>query len=195
MLASFFELLDKSFMFCYTYFENVFNLSFCKILGKEDKFLNAVETLLLALILPPIVAFLYGINGLRRSEESIREFYWPLRDKFPREYVNQNRIIKIVRKWMRLKTTGTIHWSTCFFHYFQILLAISPSVMLIAFLITGSDQTVVLFLRFGFLWPLLLLALLDQVFIWIQVSRCKKIKKTDPKYANHEIYPWMGNHF
>ena len=148
--------------------------------------LNTGDLLLLSITFPYVICFLLTLNGLRLRgfEESIRDFYWPLRDKFPREYVEQDKIIKTVRKWMALKTSGTIHWMVCVMHYLHILMTIFPIFTLIVFCIIPIEQAIVYFLM---LLPFGMIAILREVYIWQQYARCKKIKKTDPKYAKHDI--------
>ena len=148
--------------------------------------LNTGDLLLLSIIFPHVIFFLLALNGLnlRGFEESTRDFYWPLRDKFPREYVEQNKIIKTVRKWMAMKTKGTIHWMVCVMHYLHICMAIFPIFTLIVFCIIPIEQAIVYLLM---LLPFGMIAILREVYIWQQYARCKKIKKTDPKYAKHDI--------
>ena len=148
--------------------------------------MNTGDLLLLSIIFPYVIFFLLALNGLnlRGFEESIRDFYWPLRDKFPREYVEQNKVIKTVRKWMAMKTKGTIHWMVCAMHYLHICMTIFPILTLIVFCIIPMEQAIVYLLM---LFPFGMIAILREVYIWQQYARCKKIKKTDPKYAKHDI--------
>ena len=148
--------------------------------------MNTGDLLLLSITFPYVICFLLTLNGLslRGFEKSIRDFYWPLRDKFPREYVEQDKIIKTVRKWMALKTSGTIHWMVCVMHYLHILMTIFPIFTLIVFCIIPIEQAIVYLLM---LLPFGMIAILREVYIWQQYARCKKIKKTDPKYAKHDI--------
>ena len=146
--------------------------------------------LLIALFAPLILVFLSGINGFKRRERSIREFYYILREKYPRSYVQQNKILKFVRKCFGMEIKGTIHWITCFLHYFQIVFAISPIFMLIIFLVKQSEQVIYTFLAIGIALPFGLFYILMEIFTMLQVIRCKKIKKTIPRYSKSEIYRW-----
>ena len=148
--------------------------------------LNTGDLFLLSIIFPYVIFFLLALNGLnlRGFEESTRDFYWALRDKFPREYVEQNKIIKTVRKWMAMKTKGTIHWMVCVMHYLHIFMTIFPIFTLIVFCIIPTEQTVILFLMLS---PFGMIVILRELYVWQQYARCKKIKKTDPKYAKHDI--------
>ena len=148
--------------------------------------MNTGDLLLLSITFSYVVFFILALKGLnlRSFEEATRDFYWALRDKFPREYVEQNKIIKTVRKWMVLKTNGTIHWIVYVMHYLHIFMTIFPIFTLIVFCIIPTEQTVGLLLMLS---PLGMIVILREVYIWWQYARCKKIKKTDPQYAKHDI--------
>ena len=140
------------------------------------------------MVLPLVLVFLSGINGFRRCEEYICNFYWPLREKYHRSYVKQNKTIKFVRKCFGMETKENIHWITCLLHYLQIIATISPVFMLVTFLFIPLKQTVIVFLIFGFSLPFGLCVILHWIFFSLQVLRCVKIRKTDPKHSKRKFY-------
>ena len=72
----------------------------------------------------------------------------------------------------------------------QIVFAISPIFMLIIFLVKQSEQVIYTFLAIGIALPFGLFYILMEIFTMLQVIRCKKIKKTIPRYSKSEIYRW-----
>ena len=147
------------------------------------------DLLLIGIALPFVVVFLSGINGLKRQEKQISDFYWPLREKYPRSYVKQNKVIKFIRKCFGMQTKDNIHWMTCVLHYLQLISVISPIFMLITFLFVPLEEIVVAFLVFGFSFPFGLLVILAALFYSLQTWRCVGIKKKDPKHSKREFYP------
>lgn len=148
---------------------------------------DTIWLLLVSIVMPFVLFFLSGANGFRRCEEYIYDFYWPLREKHPRSYVKQNAIIKVVRKCFGMQTKNNIHWFTCFLHYLQILMVISPIFMLITLLFVPSQKIIIAFLLLGISLPFGLSVILNQIFFSLQVLRCMKIKKTDNKHSKREF--------
>lgn len=143
--------------------------------------------LILGLIMPVALFFLFGINGLSRSEKIIRGFYWVLRDKYPRSYIQQNKIIRRIRKCFGLKTKGSIHWVTCLVHYIQLFVLLSPIFMLITLCFIPKETVIIMFLFIAVFIPFVSCVILHGVFTFLQILRCEKIKKTNPKYSKHNL--------
>lgn len=141
----------------------------------------AVLTLLITLFGPVIVFFLFGINGLGRFEKYLGSFYWTFRHAYPRSYVKQNKIIKIVRKCLWLQTKNHIHWMICFLHYLQIAMLLSPIVMLITFVFVPTKETVNAFFLFGFIFPTVLCGVLMYGLYVVQYFRSIKLDKEGRK--------------
>ena len=151
-----------------------------------------VFILFLALIVPLFFALLLGGNGIKKSERSTREFYYILREKYPRHYVQQNKTVKFIRRLFKMDAKGKIHWMICLFHYLSIFLTISPLIMLIVFIFMQSMQVVYTFLVIGVSIPCGLYGFLYEIFNFSQACRCNKIKKTIPRYSTSEVYRWRG---
>lgn len=132
---------------------------------------------LIALIVPMIIVFLSGINGLRRSDERLRENYWRLREKYPRSYVKQSREIKFVRKCFQMETKEKIHWVECIVHYLQIVVALQPLFMLVTFIFVPTKEVAFLFLIFGFCIPFGVSVILYETFFAVQTIRGVRIRK------------------
>ena len=137
-----------------------------------------------------VMFFLSGVV-IRHHEKCIRSFYWPLREKFPRSYVNQSKIVRIVRSLFKIDTQGSIHWLIRLCHYFQLSSLIAPILMLILPLFLPMERFIVLCFMIG--WgPFVLISLIDGPFLIVQVAKCKKIKKENPKYSKKDFYDWRG---
>ena len=137
----------------------------------------AVWTLLITLFGPVVVFFLFGINGLRRFEDYFSNFYWTFRHAYPHSYVKQDKIIKIVRKCFGMQTKNPIHWMTCFLHYLQVAMLVSPIVMLIVFAFVPTEKIVSAFFLFGFILPAGLCGVLMYVLYVVQYFRSIKLDR------------------
>lgn len=147
----------------------------------------------LALLLPIALSFLTG-NGIKRCENSVSAFYHPLREKYPGGYVRQNRVVTFIRNLLRMDTQGTIHWTVCVEHYLQIGLAFSPVLSLSLLLFRSLEAAAVWGLVFFTGIPMAVMAILLEVTMWVLAARCKRIQKTDPRYAKRNMKPWRGHH-
>ena len=140
--------------------------------------IDTLDCFLMALIVPIVVVFLSGMNGFRRSDERLRENYWKLREKYPRSYVKQNRVVKFVRKYfLQVETKEKIHWVECIVHYLQIVATLSPIFMLITFIFIPTKEVALLFLIFGFCIPYGASVILYELYFALQCIRGIRIRK------------------
>ena len=137
-------------------------------------------------IFPYVSVFAIGRRNNAGLETYLRNFYKPLAEKYPRSYVRQNKALKVLRKWLKMDTTRYIHWMTCVIHYIHMVVMILPILSLIVFLFVPTPAVIVAFC----VGALCLLAF-DSFFVWglffLQHSRCRKIKKNDPRYSETEF--------
>lgn len=156
-------------------------------MSSEDKGL-----VLLGIILPFVAFFLAG-SLIRRHERYLSDFYWALRETFPRKYVKQNKLIKFVRKRLGLETKNSIHWLICLFHYFQIVMVVSPIFTSFLYLFIPVGNAIVISYVIG-LGPYGVISIMDDILMLIQVQRCKKIKKTNSIYSGRDFKgTWRGH--
>ena len=146
--------------------------------------------LLFDIFVPTLFSYLDGVNYIKRCEEYLREFYWVLREKYPRSYVKQNKMIIFVRKHCKLKTEGSIHWMIFFAHYVQVFMAISPAFLLITLPFAFSETLIILFAIIEFAVPFSFIAILVETATTLQAFRCDRIKKKDPSYSKRKVYYW-----
>ena len=146
--------------------------------------------ILAGIILPFVAIFLSGVS-IKRHEKCISSFYWALREKFARSYLKQNKVIKFVRKRLGMDADESVHWIICFFHYLQIVMVISPILILILSLFVQLEKSIVICFIIG-LGPYGFICITNEIFTVIQVQRCKKIKKINPKYSKSDFYDWRG---
>ncbi len=147
------------------------------------------EMIVICIITAIIMLFLSGVE-IRRSEKCVSRFYYALREKYPRNYVNQNKIIKRIRTIYKMNTNITIHWMYCIFHYIQIIALILPVLLVVLMLILPSfslKKALFIYFRLS-IYHFALISLLEKVLRCIECSKCKKIKKENPKYAKIDFY-------
>ena len=142
------------------------------------------------LFLPIAMAFYSGVI-IKRHEKTIMAFYWALREKYTHSYVTPNKVVNFVRKCCRMKAENSIHWVVCIFHYLQIVMVTSPIFMLLLPIFIPLEKAIGICYIIG-LGPYGVIAFMDGAFLILQVHRCKRIKKTNPKYAKREFYDWRG---
>lgn len=118
---------------------------------------------------------------LKRHERYISDFYWALKEKYPRSYIKQNKVIRFIRKFLGMNTKERIHWMFCFYHYLQIIMLITPIFLLVICWFIPLEITVMIFGWFG-IGPNVFVAVIDTWFMMIQCFRCERIRKRDPKH-------------
>lgn len=141
-----------------------------------------------------VALFLTGVI-ISRSEKCVSDFYLPLREKYPKSYFKQNKIIKFVRNFYKMDTQSTIHWGYCIYHYIQLTAATSlPIIMMLSlFFHTLIPYKKVISIGLLILWGHFgVIALTDYLLLLVETSKCKKIKKENPKYAKKDFYNWKG---
>lgn len=120
---------------------------------------------------------------MNRHEKCLRNFRVALREKYPRSYVKQNKVIKFIRKKYGMDTKRTIHWISWFLYHLQFVIAV-PSVLALFLLLFFSPETVAIIVwavsagTFGFL------AVVNETLMLVQVARCNRMRKKDPLYSN-----------
>ena len=143
--------------------------------------------LLLALSYYFILEFGYAC---RRADKYYSSFYKPLREKYPRSYVRQNRVLKAFRKRFKMDTTSRVHWAGCAVHYLQMIMIFSSLLPLIAFLSACSIEVVSVLFWVGWLCPHILSRIFYWIFMLSQYYKCLKIQETDRRYATIELPPY-----
>ena len=131
--------------------------------------------------------FLCSGDFIDRHENVVRDFAYALREKYPRSYVQQNKVIKFIRKRFAMRTDRSLHWVICVLHYLQIVMAISPALVLLALLFVPPEKTVVTCLLIQ-LSPFGLMAIIRLAFTTLQALRCMRIKRKSPgsKWRLHD---------
>lgn len=155
---------------------------------------NVFMLVLQCIIALVVSLFLTGVI-IRRSEKCVSSFYYPLREKYPRSYVRQNKIIRFIRTIYKMDTNSSIHWMYCVFHYLQIItIPLSVFVLLIMLIIPSciSVEKTVSISMAASLGHFGLISMGDQMLTCVEVSKCKKIKKENPKYAKRDFYQPEG---
>lgn len=145
--------------------------------------------LCMILVIAPFVVIFSSRYMIKQDEDIIRAFYVPLRKKYTHSYIKQNKLIQIIRKRLRLYTDGTIHWMISVCHYLQLVMAVVPILVLPLMLFMPIINVFLIYSIVG-LGPIGLIVFIESAFRVLQVQRCKKIKKTDPKYSKCEIHHW-----
>ena len=140
-----------------------------------------------------IYFFLFWGTGraIGRQENSIREFYLPLREKYKRSYIDANRVVKFVRTFYGLKKDYGTHWVTCLLHYLQIAMASIPILMFLVFIFLPSENSLFL-LEISVLIPGGIIMTILIPFALLQFIRCVIIKKTNPKYSQCKFHNRYG---
>jgi hypothetical protein len=133
--------------------------------------------------------FIINVN-IKRLEKAFRQFYLPLRNEHPNDYIKQSKAIKFIRKHTGLSDYDNIHWVYSVLHYLQIILALGTSLVLSLGIITTIEVTIKIYIVF---WVIVITVFNSFVYIFgfIQTNRCSKIKKTNSKYAQCEVFPWI----
>ena len=138
----------------------------------------------------PFVLFFLSSVKIKRIENSVRSFYLPLREKYPRSYLRLNKVVKFVRKICKMDVKGTFHWMTCVCHYLQIFIILSPISILFMILFVSFSKAVNMWLCLV-IGPLFFTVVwLSEIQVVIEASRCEKIKKTNPEYSKKEVIYW-----
>lgn len=149
---------------------------------------NELMYSLLAIFSPLIAFFLLKIINFR-AERVVCEFNVALKENSPRSYVTQRKLIKVVRRFSGLITGGKIYWAHYVGNYLQCIVVIFPLFLFLLHLLFGINEVVFKILNFC-----VIILVLWSFFISIVTVRlcfrCKKIKKTNPKYSNCELKDW-----
>lgn len=145
--------------------------------------------LLLWLALSYFFVFDFGC-ACKRAEKHYSSFYKPLRQKYSRSYVRQNKILKAFRKFFKMDTTIRVHWAVCVVHYLQMMMIFSSLLPLIAFLSAMPKGMVGVLLLAGCFCPTVLSGIFYWIFVVSQYYKCLKIQETDSRYATIELPPY-----
>ena len=146
--------------------------------------------ILVCLFAPILLAFYSGVL-IKRHEKSVSAFDYLLREKYPRSYVKPNKVVKFIRKCCGIKTKKNVYWVHCIYNYLQIVMAVSPVIMIILFFFLPFEDVTFISLIIG-LVPFAFIVFLDIISLFAQWHKCDKIKKSDSKYANLE-YHYRGH--
>ena len=133
-------------------------------------------------------SFIINVS-IKRIERALAEFYLPLRDEHPKEYVKQSKAIKFIRKHTGLSDYDNIHWIYSVLHYLQIILVLGTPIVLSSGMFTTVKASANIYLVF-WLAVTLIFSLFAEDFAIVQSIRCSKIKKTNPTYAKCEVRRW-----
>lgn len=135
--------------------------------------------------------FWFFINNIsiKRIERALAEFYLPLRDGHPNEYVKQSKAVKFIRKHTGLSDYDNIHWVYSVLHYLQIILVLGTSIVLFSGIFITVKSSIKIYIIF-WLTVMIGFSFLAEGFAFFQAIRCVKIKKTNPKYAKCEVHRW-----
>lgn len=145
---------------------------------------------LIAIFSPFINFFLLKVLNLR-AERVVCEFYSALKEKNPRSYLTQNKLIKTIRKFSGMNTKWKIHWVHCIGNYLQLIAVITPLILLILHLVYCINGIV--YIMFDFCGLVIVLwGVFIGIFTLCLCFRCKKIKKNNPKYSHCELREWGG---
>lgn len=123
---------------------------------------------------------------IKRIERGLRQFYLPLRDEHPKEYVKQTKAIKFIRSHTGLSDYDNIHWVYSVLHYLQIILILgTPLTLASGFFTTVNEADI--YIGF-FLIVMFAFCLFSYTFAIVQATRSDKIKKTNPKYSKCVVF-------
>ena len=149
--------------------------------------------LVVSLIAPLIFFFISGIL-VKKHEKCISSFYWVLREKYARSYVNQNAVVRLVRKCFKMELEGTVHWLISLLHLLQAATLLSPLYLLIMLLYLPLKNAIAIciFISLALSAPIVILI---EVFTLLQMIRCERIKKKYPEHSTRQLYPWRRNPF
>lgn len=133
--------------------------------------------------------FIIHVN-IKRLERAFRQFYLPLRDGHPKEYFKQNKVIKFIRSHTGLSDYDNLHWVYIALHYLQMILALGTPIALSSVFFTSVEYAFKIYIVF---WAIVIFAFTSFAYIFgfVQTFRAKKIKKTNPMYANCEVFQWI----
>ena len=157
-------------------------------------FSNPISFVLTYIISSIVVLFLTGVI-IKRSERCVDAFYSPLREKYKKSYFKQNKIIKFIRKFYKMDTQSTIHWAYYIYHYIQLIAATSLPIIMILSLFFHTLISYKKIISIGFLisWGHFgVIAITEYLLLLVETSKCKKIKKENPKYAKKDFYNWKA---
>jgi hypothetical protein len=157
-------------------------------------FSNPISFVLTYIIGSVVALFLTGVI-IKRSQKCVSAFYSPLREKYPKSYFKQNKIIKFIRNFYKMDTQSTIHWGYCIYHYIQLTSATSLPIIMILSLFFHTLIPYEKVISIGFLIScghFGVIALTDDLLLLVETSKCKKIKKENAKYAKKDFYNWRG---
>ena len=131
---------------------------------------------------------------IKRHEKCISSFYWVLREKYPKSYVKQNIIVRLVRKCFRLTTEDTLHWMLALCHFFAVLAVASPlCVPVMLFFVPIKTALAIGIMIMCGLFGVFIFSM--EIFTICQMFRCEKIKKKYPEHRTRRLYPWHRNPF
>lgn len=136
------------------------------------------------------ISWLFIMNtSVKRIEKALRQFYLPLKDGHPNEYVKQSISIRLIRSHTGLSNYDRIHWVYCVLHYIQIALVLGTPVVLLLRFFMPLEVSIKAYILF---WMTLVIvfSLFADIFACVQATRCSKIRKTNPKYSKCEVYRW-----
>lgn len=129
---------------------------------------------------------------VKRFERYLSDFRWALRETYPKSYFKQIALIRFVRKLFKADIKISLHWMTVLYHCYQLLALI---VLIITFLASlfmpaeyfdAADFYAIKNLKFALL-PFGVICIAEYIFLLVQYNKCKKIRKTNPKYSKCKL--------
>lgn len=142
----------------------------------------------LFIIFFPFIAFWCTGIFLFRTERLVGNFYWPLREYYPRSYVKQSPLISSLRKKFKMDSTGTIHWFICLMHYFQLVMLTLPPISLLLFLILTKEWAMRICIMIPLMSFMVTVGGMGYIFTLSQCIKCSKIRKRNPKYSKLKFW-------
>ncbi len=138
------------------------------------------------------ILWFYIMNvNIKRIERALGQFYLPLRNEHPNEYVKQSKMIKFIRKHTGLSDYDNVHWVYSVLHYLQVALLLGTPIVLASRFSVTFEATLKAYIIFFFI-VMIPFTLFADIFGCVQSTRCSKIKKTNPKYAKCEVRRWKN---
>ena len=142
-------------------------------------------------ILVSLYFFYCAGSKIRRAEKIYMKFRVPLREGHPKEYLKQNKFIKFIRKLSKLSTYDTLHYSIIILHYIQFVILCTP-LCLCLFGFSVFESEMMYFIAIAL--ESLIFMLVWDTHLAVKEFRCRKIRKTNPKYSKYSMderwTPW-----
>ena len=149
-----------------------------------------IEYNIIAIFSPLITFYLLKVFNFR-AERVVSEFYFALQENYPRSYVKQTKLIKLVRKFCGMSVDEKIHWMHCFGIYLQIIGFVLQTIILFYHLPFAVDGGAFIILRFC-IRLICFCGVLIVIFTLLLIFMCKKIKIDNPKYSKCELKYWSS---